>query len=223
MSDLPKPGSHKCWQTIGVNGLGTCPLLDQYDHCKFCVHFIAAGRELLNRSVTSELLQEYSEIYSHEKKESYAKHISVMIFRIGEEWLALETKFFSRAAEYKEPLRVPYRTNSTFSGIAAVSGELLLAMNLSTFFGDEVNEDTSTNAGKKHYAVINRDTERFAIASDEILGVSSVEESSLLPPPSTVANTEGRLIDKIFDYEGKKVSLLDAERLFDKLGAALIR
>jgi chemotaxis-related protein WspD len=103
----PRPTTHDplnapiydCWNIIGVGGNASCAELRRYTHCRNCPVYTAGAAQLLDRAVTAEQRREWSEHYAREKKLTTPARTSVVIFRLGAEWLALPTPAFQEVAE----------------------------------------------------------------------------------------------------------------------------
>jgi chemotaxis-related protein WspD len=92
--DVQKPheARNDCWNQIGVAGDGTCPELEKVIHCRNCPVYSAGGRHLPEREPPEDYLREWTRALAEEKDEDKAADtLSVLIFRLGQEWLALPT------------------------------------------------------------------------------------------------------------------------------------
>ncbi len=96
MEDVPDPKfkpqdlrSNACWNEIGVAGDRSCLELKTYTHCRNCPVYSRAGRQLLQRQAPAGYLNEWTNLLTHHQEEQPLNTISVGIFRLGGEWLAL--------------------------------------------------------------------------------------------------------------------------------------
>ena len=79
-----------CWNRIGVFGDKRCPQLERHIHCRNCEVYSAAAIALLDRYGTQ--LEPDSNAYGQaEANAELGEQRSLLIFRLGEEWLALAT------------------------------------------------------------------------------------------------------------------------------------
>src|SRR4029077_20883676 len=100
------PGEGDCWNHIGVSGDRTCPELNTFIHCRNCPVFAAAARTFFDRPAPEGYLADWARwLAASEGREargagndqdqdsivSNGDGISVLIFRLGEEWLAFRT------------------------------------------------------------------------------------------------------------------------------------
>lgn len=126
---------HDCWNLIGVSGNGSCRELLRFVHCRNCPVYSAAAVQLLDRPVTEERRREWTEHYGQERKLSTPARISVVIFRLGSEWLALPTPAFQEVAERRRLHSLPHRRGGVVLGLVNVRGELLVCASLHRVLG----------------------------------------------------------------------------------------
>ena len=78
-----------CWNRIGVSGDRSCPELGKVVHCHNCPVFSAAGRCILDAPPPRGYLEEWTARLAEPEEEAAGTLESVLVFRLGEEWLAL--------------------------------------------------------------------------------------------------------------------------------------
>lgn len=136
---------YDCWNTIGVNGNGSCRELARVTHCRNCGVYAAAAAQLLDRPVSGEERRAWTAHYAAEVGTRSATRTSVVIFRLGEEWLALPTGVFQEVSEVRVGLqlhRLPHRGRSLVLGLVNLRGELLVCASLGRLLGIE-NAETN--------------------------------------------------------------------------------
>lgn len=146
--------------------------------------------------------------------EANRDEVSAVIFRIGEEWLALPTGACAEIAPIPPLHSIPLRTNAVFRGLANVRGEVQLCVSLHGLFGIPEPEPPGAPTGR---LLIIEDREgTWAFPADEIAGVHRIPSSLMREGPATLGSgiIRGR---RIFTWEGKTAGLLDIERLFEAL------
>ena len=77
-----------CWNRIGIHGDKSCPLLTEHIHCRNCAVYSAAATRLLDRYA----LQQEDRAQVSTAVEVEVKTRSLLMFRLGEEWLGLATR-----------------------------------------------------------------------------------------------------------------------------------
>ncbi len=211
-----------CWKETGVFGDKSCPELVVLAHCRHCRRYTAAGRRLLDRDAPDGYRQEWTERLAAPKDTVETDTISIIIFRLGAEYLALRTIFFQEAAEAAVPHGIPLRTGKVFRGIVNVNGELILCMSVAALL--EIDPAEGGTVDRRIYprlVVIAREGQRFAFPADEVMGVRRFPSSALQELPATIAKSVRALTTGIFPWEEKKVGLLAEEKFFTALTRSL--
>ena len=212
----------QCWKDNGVLGSGICEKLDEFSHCRLCPVYSESGRSLFDREISDDMIESWTkEIAEPKKKEKRNTH-SFVIFKVENEWFALSTVFFVEAVHNRSIHSIPERSNNVFLGIANVDGELLLCLDSSNLFSVEksINKEKNQKT-KKTMVVIKKETDRFVLVVDEILGVFRIPKDILVKGPSTLVNAPEHLSQSVFEYDRKKIGLIDEEKLFESLKRSL--
>ena len=207
----------KCWDSIGVFGSGICELLDDYHHCKNCPVYALGGRHLLEREISPDMIREWTSIISLPKVSESRDKTSVVIFRIADEWLGLNTNVFQEAVVSKFIHYVPSRTNDFFHGIINVNGELLMCISLAKFLNlPAVIQESESGREKqfKNILIVFDKNYRYAFPADEFFGVSSLSKDEMSNPPLTVSKADNTITKAIISHQNKKISIIDEEKLF---------
>lgn len=209
-----------CWSTIGVFGDGGCGELVRHVHCRNCKVFSDAGRDLLDRPPPAGYVEACTERLAEEERVVLASdRLSTVVFRIGREWLAIDTKRVSEITEPRVIHRVPRRSNSVVRGIASVRGALLLVASL----GGLLEVDSDPQPARPRFVVLDRSEEPWVIPVDEVLGVVATDRALLRPLPLTLSKGIASFMTAIFDHEGHSVGLLDEARVLTGLLGSIRR
>ncbi len=227
---LPRPDTESmvhnaCWRSIGVLGDASCEELTQAIHCRNCAVFTAAGQQLLEREASAADVAQQTALVAGGVEETSVGSEALLIFRIAEEWLALEVNAIVEVAATRPVHRVPHRRNRALSGIANFRGELHLCVSLRALLkidpstGSSPSADGTVPAGESSARMIvcQRAGQCWAFAADEVVGVHRIRIEHLANAPSTIARCAHRLVNAVFSWEDKSVGRLDAHRLFDSM------
>ncbi len=224
----PRPGAGDCWNTIGVNGDRSCPELDSFIHCRNCPVFAAAARTFFDRPAPDGYLAEWSRWLSGsgapgtrgDKTQDAADAgvhdggaVSVLIFRLGAEWLAFRTQAVAEVTTPRPVHRVPHRSNQVLVGLVNLQGQVQLCVSLRGLLGVE-GHGTSTRL------VVLRDQDRaetWAFEADEVLGVHRVQRGHLRGVPSTLVNPTVGFSQAVLSWNDRSIGLLDEQRVFKAL------
>lgn len=145
-SPLPAP-VHDCWRTIGVQGNGTCAELDKFVHCRNCPVFSSAALQLLDRPLWPEYLQERTRHYAEGRRPAAPVRLSMLVFRLGAEWLALPTVACEEIVERRFIHSLPHRRNGIVLGLVNVRGELVVCVSLARLLGQASADAVAAKAG----------------------------------------------------------------------------
>jgi chemotaxis-related protein WspD len=209
---------HDCWNQIGVFGDGTCPELAKAIHCRNCPVYAAGGRSLLEREPPADYLREWTQALAEAKDEDRAEDtLSVLIFRLGREWLALPTHVCQEVAEMRPIHILPHRSGPVLLGLVNIRGQIRLCVSLRELLGLEPGDDSGRTTNHKNprcLVVIARDSEHWVLLVDELHGIQRVHLSAIREAPVTVAKAAPRLTKGVIDWRDTGVGYLDDGLLF---------
>lgn len=120
-----------CWNRIGIHGDKSCPLLSEHIHCRNCAVYSAAATRLLDRYA----LQQDDRLQVSSAVESEVKTRSLLMFRLGEEWLGLATRSLVEVAPLQAIHSLPHQRSGALLGVANVRGALVACLSLVELLG----------------------------------------------------------------------------------------
>lgn len=213
-----------CWSTIGVAGDRSCPELVEHVHCRNCPVYADLARTLLDIPSNPTYLTEWSAHVAAPKAPPEANTESVLIFRIGDEWLALPSTTVQEVAAARPIHSLPHRRSGHVLGVTNVRGELLVCVSLGTLLGLS-GARTRTGAGAlaspPRVLVLRGAQLRVACPVDEVQGIHRVRPADIRRPPATVANAGTTYSRAVAPWETHAVGILDETRLFAGLERSL--
>jgi chemotaxis-related protein WspD len=212
-----------CWNTIGVRGDSSCPRLEQYIHCRNCPVYSAAALGLLDAELPVDYLTHWTQQNAQEKGLTEATTHSVLVFRVGTEWLALPTTVLKEIASLRTIHSIPHRRNDVVLGLANIRGELLACFSLRQLLG---LEQTAGIQQEQHHAserllVMQRDGNRAVCPVDEVCGIARFHPRVLTPVPATIAKATGTYTRSVLSWQRKSVGLIDDQLLFHTVNRSL--
>jgi chemotaxis-related protein WspD len=170
---------------------------------------LARMRALLDRPLAAADIAESTALVAAPAEVRGGATRSLLMFRSGDETLAIEAAAAHRVVRASVVRRVPHRSNEVFAGIANVGGDLLPVARLGAALGIG-----SSGAGT-HFIVVGPVSQRWAFGVDEVLGVRRIDDASLLPPPATVRHAADGCTAHLVALEAERThaSVLDATKL----------
>lgn len=225
------PPMDECWSKIGVAGDRSCPELEGFIHCRNCPVLAEAARSFFDREPPEGYLETWSEILQTPEEETESDAVSMLIFRVGREWLSLATPLLVEVTEMKPLHTIPHRRGGVLEGIVNIRGQLQLCVSLPKLLGIETAPELSvpepelpsliSDVSAQRLLVLEDGEERWVIAVDEVAGVHSVPRSHLRSVPSTVGQAGSRHAEALVDWRDTVVGVLDGNRLLDHLRTEL--
>jgi len=199
-----------CWSRIGVSGDGSCEKLPELVHCRNCPVFSAGGRTLFEREPPPGYAEEWTKVLALPKPVEAPGTLTATVFRVGEEWLALEVSHVVRVGVARPIRRVPHRSGEVLLGLVNLDGELVLCASLASLLGVS---DVPGAPPPGRYLAVALAGERWVFPVDEIDGVHRLEQEGLGPLPSTLSEARARHARGLARTSERTVTLLDAARL----------
>jgi len=180
--------TENCWNQIGVWGKRNCPELEKVVHCRNCPVYAAAAIQLLDVEPPPDYLREWSHHFAAERKATLLNTHSVVIFRIGNEWLALPTTVFQEVSERRPIHSLPHRRNRIVLGLVNIRGELVVCVSLGELLGLEKAMEAKATRQRAVYerlVVICRECSRLVFPASEFHCISRHHSAELRTLPAT--------------------------------------
>ena len=203
-----------CWHRIGVWGDRSCPELRTVTHCQNCPVFSNAGRRFLDSTPPQDYAEEWAARLAEPEAEAATGLLGVLVFRIGDEWLALPVGVLAEVTHDRKPHRIPHR-GGLLAGLVNIRGELHLCVRLDLLMGIDPPAEPIPNHPR--IIAIRRETEGWVFSADEVDQVRRLPVADLIPAPPTLARSSSRITRGVFHREGRAIGLLDEDRLFATL------
>lgn len=213
-----------CWNSsIGLRGDRSCEKLAEYVHCRNCPVYTDGARTIMQRALPADYRRDWATQFAVPQPPPRITDQSVLVFRIGCEWLGLPARLCVSVAEMTAAHRLPHRSSPILTGIVSVKGKLYPCMSLAALMAVGA-EDTSRQSGRHVYPrllVMKLGPHEFALPVQALHGVHRHAASDLLAPPATVNQTVHRYLTGVLNIDGMKVGCLDAELVGYQLAGEL--
>lgn len=212
-----------CWNRIGVLGDQSCPKLVQAVHCRNCEVYADAARRNLQRPVGGEYRREWAAHFRQAETGTGLEDASMLVFRVGREWLSLPTKIFLSVAPQARPHVLPHRSGRGLLGLVNVGGTLYPCMSLATLLGID-ERDSVAGAGRHVFArllVLQWEDQAFALPVADLHGIVRYASAAMKTPAATINKGLTRYLSGVIDYRDMHVGCLDAALIGYQLARTL--
>jgi chemotaxis-related protein WspD len=230
---VPRLAIDDCWNRIGIRGDGSCPRLAEYVHCRNCPVHEDAAAKLLDRPVGDiDLATRHGDTANRSWEQEIAmappggdtaEGVSVLIFRIGEEWLALPTAVFEQVTGIQRIHSLPHRRNPAMLGVVSIRGALVICASLVELLGLESSTVSGGSGGAafRRLLVVRFGEQSAVFPVDAVDGVRRFARNAYESVPATVARTARPHTRAVVHWQGRTIGLLDAALLFETLNRSL--
>lgn len=224
-NDQPQKAMDDCWNSIGVwsRDEASCPELKRFVHCRNCDRYSKAGRRMLERVVPEDYRVEWTERFSQSKQAEVARDNSVLLFRLGDEWLGLGSQYVNEITQMRTIHSLPHRENEIVKGLVNIRGELKICISIGAVLQLEKARESYTTDHEilERMILIEKDAQSFVFPVSEVHGTHHYANRQVKTPPATVANAKNNFTNGIVAWKDTHVGILDHELLFYALSRGL--
>lgn len=211
-----------CWRRIGVRGDGSCPALAEHAHCRNCPTYAQAAAMLLDAQRLDQAPDALPDAATladggQASPSERGAALACLVFRVGDEWLALPTAALGEVTAPCQIHSLPHRRDAAVLGLAAVRGNLLACLSLARLFDAGAGED----AKGSRFLILGQGRAAIALPVAEVSGIARVPRPALQPLPATLARASARYTQALFLDQGRSVGLLDAALVRQALARSL--
>lgn len=212
------PAINECWRQIGVSGDRSCPELDKHLHCRNCATHAEIARSLLDRPLPAGYREDWTRHFARDVSDPAASGdlASIVVFRLGEEWLGLPAGICHEVAEPRPVHSLPHRRSGAVLGIVNVRGELLICLSLPELLG--ISADAAPRSGRqiaifRRLMVVGAEDRRVAFEVDEVHGLHSYGERDRIAVPATIGRSTASVAATMISWQGRAIGCLDGRLL----------
>ena len=121
-----------CWNRIGIRGDKSCERLSEHVHCRNCPVYAGAAKRILDRLPP----QSGAEAVAAGRDDAaQARLSSLLVFRLGGEWLGLPTRALDEVTPTRAILPLPHRRDPAVLGVTNMRGTLTVCVSLGRLLG----------------------------------------------------------------------------------------
>jgi len=208
-----------CWNRIGIHGDRSCPLLVDHIHCRNCSVYSAAATRLLDRYA---LAQEQRVSIHSEELASEVQTRSLVVFRLGEEWLGLPTRCLVEVSPLQTIHSLPHQRSRALLGVANVRGALVACLSFVELLGlDSAAAPTSAARVMPRMLILAAEGGPVVVPVDEVDGIHAIEARLLDTASVPAQNAQARYTRGVVQWKDRSLRLLDEEHLLSAVNRSL--
>lgn len=203
-----------CWNRIGVHGDKSCALLAEHIHCRNCPVYSAAATRLLDRYA----LPHDDRDLALAPVDSDVVTRSLLMFRLGEEWLALTTRSLVEVAPLQPIHSLPHQRSRALLGVANVRGALVACLSLVELLDLEPG-GAAVASGRvmPRMLIVAAPGGPVVVPVDEVDGIHAIDERIL----ASASQSTGKYTRGVLQYQGRSLRWLDEEQLLSAVTRSL--
>ena len=208
-----------CWNRIGIHGDKSCPLLAEHIHCRNCSVYSAAATRLLDRYA---LQQGGERAYAVAELDEDIVTRSLLMFRLGEEWLGLATRSLVEVAPLQTIHSLPHQRSRALLGVANVRGALVACLSLVELLGLDAAGSVANGARvMPRMLIVAAHGGPVVVPVDEVDGIHAIDERTLDAASRSGAHANARYTRGVLQFKGRSLRWLDEEQLLSAVTRSL--
>lgn len=216
-----QPAVDDCWNRIGVFGDKRCERLERHIHCRNCEVYGAAAIALLDRYGSS-LERDDDDYGQGEAQEPTGEQRSLLIFRLGEQWLAIATRCLAEVMPVSPIHSLPHRKSTGLLGVTNVRGTLVACLSLSELL--DLETDDSRQNGQRvipRMLILESGSGPLVVPVDEVSGIQKIPLARISNAKQDDKRTISRFTAGVLQWRGQSITLLNDEQLLQNMIGSL--
>jgi len=134
----------------------------------------------------------------------------IVVFKLGKQMWGIDLKYVREVVRVKQYTIVPTTTEYVL-GVFNLRGQIVPLLDISKILN--VERESSETA-----IILNYNEEAVGFSVDNVVGVISVSDNEMLPPPTEA----GDYVKGVLRRDGELISILDTERVLETIEQAEI-
>ena len=154
------------------------------------------------------------------KGERVTDSLTVIVFRIGDEWVAISTGICKEISRMMKIHRLPHNKSPILKGVVNNGGEIRICFSLGNLLGIAKAEKIFGNEFNAVYArmiVMNVAGQNYVFPVSEIKGFLKFSEADRAPLPETVLASSASYMNGVIKWDDITIGCLDEGLLTSQL------
>jgi chemotaxis signal transduction protein len=202
------PAFDACWRRIGVRGDRSCERLAQHVHCHNCERHSEAAMLLLDLHGLD--LAAFGSEPPLDAPQAGGATLSALVFRLGQDWLALPTTLLQEVSVLVPVHGIPYPRSRSLRGLCNVRGTLVPCLALDLLLG---LAPEATPQDRPRMLILDAPGGALVVQVHAVDGVHALPRALLQEARHASGLAASQLAAAVLQWQQRSVTLLDAERL----------
>jgi len=211
-----------CWNRIGVFGDKRCPQLERHIHCRNCEVYGAAAIALLDRYGSA--LERGDDDYAQSgTEEVQGAQRSLLIFRLGEQWLVIATRCLAEVMPVSPIHVLPHRNSRGLLGVTNVRGTLVACLSLAELLDLDTQQDARRGERRviPRMLILESDSGPLVTPVDEVSGIQRIPVTRISSAKHDDKRAISRFTAGVLQWQQQSITLLDDEQLLQTMIGSL--
>jgi chemotaxis-related protein WspD len=212
-----------CWNRIGVKGDRSCARLPEVRHCQHCPVFADAASAFLDRPAPDGYVEEMTALLAKSATAGQeAVVLSVVVFEVGDQTLAIDTRAVLEVTEPRPVHRVAHRSGRVFTGLVNIHGQLELCASLKGLL--QIASEPAPRPEQSSAArmlLVEHFGQRWVFDAHAVHGLHRFKAREIFDVPATALHDSASFICKVLRLDERRVGYLDVDKTFAALGRTL--
>ena len=158
----------------------------------------------------------------HEELASDVKTRSLVVFRLGEEWLGLPTRCLVEVSPVQAIHSLPHQRSRALLGVANVRGALVACLSFVELLGlDTTFAPASASRVMPRMLIVSAGGGPVVVPVDEVDGIHAIEARLLDAASAPAQNANARFTRGVVQWKNRSLRLLDEEHLLSAVNRSL--
>jgi len=161
-------------------------------------------------------------LYWKQAVETDVKTRSLLMFRLGEEWLGLATRSLVEVAPLQTIHSLPHQRSRALLGVANVRGALVACLSLVELLGLDATNNVSSGARvMPRMLIIAARGGPVVVPVDEVDGIHAIDERILDAASQSGTQASAKYTRGVLQFKGRSLRWLDEEQLLSAVTRSL--
>lgn len=218
LSDAERDAVDDCWNRIGVQGDKSCERLVKHIHCRNCEVHAELATRLLDRFALQRSDAQPDEEWTPQDD---SVRRSLLLFRLGDAWLALPTRALSEVAARTPIHSLPHQRSVGLIGVTNVRGALVACFSLAEMLGLDGDEAVSERRVVPRMLIFNLADGPVVLPVDEVEGIEAIPLSQIIEAGTGSVPVGRRFAAGVLQWKSRSVTLLDEQLVQQTIARSL--